>query len=54
MSGFVVAISLGAAFLLALRDVFGRMAVRGIDSVVGTGATAIFGMMVLVAVSLIQ
>ena len=54
VSGFVVAISLGAAVLLALRDVFGRMAVRGIDSVVGTGATAIFGMMVLVAVSLIQ
>ena len=54
MSGFVVAVALGSAFMLALRDIFGRMAVRGIDSVVGTGATAVFGMLVLVAVSLIQ
>ena len=54
MSGFVVAVALGSAFMLALRDIFGRMAVRGIDSVIGTGATAVFGMLVLVAVSLIQ
>ena len=50
MSGFVVAVALGSAFMLALRDIFGRMAVRGIDSVIGTGATAVFGMLVLVAV----
>jgi len=54
VSGFVVAVALGSAFMLALRDIFGRMAVRGIDSVIGTGATAVFGMLVLVAVSLIQ
>ncbi len=54
MKEFVVAVSLTAAFLLALRDIFGRMAVRGIDPVVGTGATAVLGLPVLVAVSLIR
>lgn len=52
MKEYVVAVSLTAALLLALRDIFGRMAVRGIDPVLGTGATAILGLPVLVAVSL--
>ncbi len=39
--------SLGTAFFLALRDIFGRMAMRGIDSVLGTAATAFAGLVVL-------
>ena len=54
MKEFVVAVSLTSAFLLALRDIFGRMAMRGVDPVVGTGATAFLGLPVLVAVSLFR
>ena len=54
MKEFVVAVSLTSALLLALRDIFGRMAMRGVDPVVGTGATAFLGLPVLVAVSLFR
>lgn len=39
--------ALGTAFFLAFRDIFGRMAMRGIDSVLGTAATAVTGLAVL-------
>ncbi len=40
-----------SAVLLALRDVFGRLAVRGIDPIAGSAFTAIVGLPVLWAVS---
>ena len=39
--------ALGTAFFLAFRDIFGRMAMRDIDSVLGTAATAFTGLVVL-------
>ncbi len=39
--------ALGTAFFLALRDIFGRMALRDIDPVLGTAATAFTGLVVL-------
>ena len=47
----VVFYSLCAAFLLALRDIFGRMAVRKIDPIIGTGASAVLGLPILALVS---
>lgn len=42
-----IAYALGTAFFLALRDIFGRMATHDIDSVLGTAATALTGLVVL-------
>ncbi|MDP6367464.1 MAG: EamA family transporter [Nitrospinota bacterium] len=43
--------ALSAAFLLALRDTFGRLAVRGIDPVLGSSVTAVVSLIVLTSVS---
>ena len=40
-----------SAILLALRDIFGRFAVRGIDPITGTAFTAIIGLPVLWLIS---
>lgn len=40
-----------SAVLLALRDIFGRLAVRGIDPISGSACTAVVGLPVLWAVS---
>jgi drug/metabolite transporter (DMT)-like permease len=45
--------ALCAAFMLALRDTFGRLAVRGIDPILGSFVTAIVGLTVLAAISAI-
>ncbi|MBI3126084.1 MAG: DMT family transporter [Candidatus Tectomicrobia bacterium] len=44
--------ALCAAFLLALRDIFGRFGVRGLDPIVGTAVSAVAGLPVLLAISL--
>lgn len=54
MRNYVVLIALGAAFLLALRDTFGRLAMRGIDPVAGSGASAVLGLPILILVSLLS
>ncbi len=54
MKDYVVLIALGAAFLLALRDTFGRLAMRGIDPVAGSGASAVLGLPILILVSFIS
>lgn len=43
-----------SAVLLALRDIFGRFAIRGIDPITGTAFTAIIGLPVLWTVSVIR
>jgi drug/metabolite transporter (DMT)-like permease len=43
--------ALSGAILLALRDIFGRLAMRGIDPVLGTAATALVGQVVLAVIS---
>ena len=43
-----------SAILLALRDIFGRFAVRGIDPITGTAFTAIIGLPVLWIVSVLR
>ncbi len=43
-----------SAVLLALRDIFGRFAVRGIDPITGTAFTAIIGLPVLWFVSAVR
>lgn len=43
-----------SAVLLALRDIFGRFAVRGIDPITGTAFTAIIGLPVLWIVSALR
>ncbi len=54
MKDYVVLISLCAAFLLALRDTFGRLAMRGINPVAGAGASAVLGLPILILVSFIS
>lgn len=46
--------ALGTAFFLALRDIFGRMAMRGIDPVLGTAATAFTGLVVLTCAAVLN
>ncbi len=43
--------ALVSAILLALRDIFGRLAVRGIDPIMGAAFTAIIGLPILGTVS---
>ncbi|MEE9274253.1 MAG: EamA family transporter [bacterium] len=43
--------ALCAALLLALRDIFGRIGLRGVDPILGTGASALLGLPVLALVS---
>ena len=43
--------ALSAAFLLALRDTFGRLAVRGIDPVLGSSVAVVVSLIVLTSVS---
>jgi uncharacterized membrane protein len=43
--------ALCAAFLLALRDIFGRFGVRGIDPMVGSAVSALAGLPVLAVIS---
>lgn len=45
------AFAIFAAFMLALRDTFGRLAVRGIDPILGSMVTAVAGLFVLAVVS---
>lgn len=46
--------AIGGAFLLALRDIFGRLAMRGIDPVLGTAATALVGQVLLAVISAVN
>ena len=46
--------ALGGAILLALRDIFGRLAMRGIDPVLGTAATALVGQVLLAVISAVN
>ena len=46
-----VSFALSGSILLALRDIFGRLAMRGIDPVLGTAATALVGQVVLALIS---
>ncbi|OGL59648.1 MAG: hypothetical protein A3J27_15120 [Candidatus Tectomicrobia bacterium RIFCSPLOWO2_12_FULL_69_37] len=46
--------ALCAALLLALRDIFGRFGVRGIDPIVGTAVSALVGLPVLAFVSFLN
>lgn len=46
--------ALCAALLLALRDIFGRFGVRGVDPIVGTAVSALVGLPVLGLVSLLN
>ncbi len=46
--------ALGTAFFLALRDIFGRLATRDIDPVLGTAATAFTGLVVLACAALVN
>lgn len=39
--------TLAGALFLALRDIFGRLAMRGIDLIMGTAATAVAGQLIL-------
>ncbi|MEK6708953.1 MAG: EamA family transporter, partial [Nitrospinota bacterium] len=41
-----------AAFFLALRDIFGRFGVRGVDPIVGSAASALAGLPILLVISL--
>ena len=43
--------ALCAAFLLALRDIFGRFGVRGVDPIVGSAVSALAGLPVLAVIS---
>lgn len=45
--------ALCAAFLLALRDIFGRFGVRGIDPIAGSAVSALAGIPVLALISLL-
>ncbi len=49
-----IVFALGTAFFLALRDVFGRMAMRGVDPLLGTAATAFTGLVVLAAAAFLN
>lgn len=49
-----IVFALGTAFFLALRDVFGRMAMRGVDPLLGTAATAFTGLLVLSAAAFLN
>lgn len=46
-----VVFALSGAFLLSLRDIFGRLAMRGIDPVLGTAAIALVGQLILAVIS---
>lgn len=49
-----IVFALGTAFFLALRDVFGRMAMRGVDPLLGTAATAFTGLVILAAAAFLN
>lgn len=53
MTRSTVLFALSASVCLALRDIFGRLAMRSVDPIVGTAGSALLGLPILVVISLL-